>query len=181
MEGGDAGFESEAFDDGGGATGLHVEVGQEAGMALAFEALDEAKHGTVRGDHLVTGMLTEGGEDIGEGGVLEVLGDNVEFDVAKTPDEADELEVTEVRGDPDRTGFAGLIFSGGVVELDFDMGLPVGAGEAACPKEVDESAGEVLVGAASDLRALFWGVLITEGNAKIFEGGPAAARVEPIG
>ena len=170
MEGGDAGFESEAFDDGGGATGLHVEVGQEACMALAFEALDEAKHGTVRGDHLVTGMLTEGGEDFGEGGVFEVLGDNV-----------DELEVTEVRGDPDGTGFAGLIFSGGVVELDFDMGLPVGAGEAACPEEVDESPGEVLVGAASDSGTLFWGVLITEGNAKIFEGGAAAARVEPIG
>lgn len=47
MEGGDAGFESEAFDDGGGSTGLHVEVGQEAGVALAFEALDEAEHGSI--------------------------------------------------------------------------------------------------------------------------------------
>lgn len=47
MKGGDAGFESEAFDDGGSATGFHVEVGQEACMALAFEALDEAEHGTV--------------------------------------------------------------------------------------------------------------------------------------
>ena len=129
----------------------------------------------------MTGMLAQGGEDFGEGGVFEVLGDDVEFDVAKAPDEADELEVTEVRGDPDGTGFAGLILSGGVVELDFDMGLPVGAGEAACPKEVDESAGEVLVGAASDLRALFGGILIAEGNAKVFEGGAAATGVEAIG
>lgn len=129
----------------------------------------------------MTGMLAEGGEDFGEGGVFEVLGDDVEFDVAKTPDEADEFEVTEVRGDPDGTGFAGLIFGGGVVELDFDMGLPIGAGEAACPKEVDESAGEGLVGAASDLGALMGSVLITEGNAKVFEGGAAAAGVEPIG
>ena len=129
----------------------------------------------------MTGMLTEGGEDLGEGGVFEVLGDDVEFDVAEAPDEADELEVTEVRGDPDGTGFAGLIFSGGVVELDFDMGLPIGAGEAACPKEVDESTGEGLVGAASDLGTLIGGVLITEGNAKVFEGGASAASIEPIG
>lgn len=129
----------------------------------------------------MTGMLTEGGEDLGEGGVFEVLGDDVEFDVAEAPDEADELEVTEVRGDPDGTGFAGLIFSGGVVELDFDMGLPIGAGEAACPKEVNESTGEGLVGTASDLGALFGGVLITEGNAKVFEGGASAAGVKPIG
>lgn len=47
VEGGDAGFESEAFDDGGGPTGLHVEVGQEAGVALAFEALDEAEHSSI--------------------------------------------------------------------------------------------------------------------------------------
>lgn len=126
-------------------------------------------------------MLAEGGEDFGEGGVFEVLGDDVEFDVAKAPDEADELEVAEVRGDPDGTGFAGLVFGGGVVELDFDMGLPVGAGEAACPEEVDESAGESLVGAASDSCALFGGILIAKGNAKVFEGGAAAAGVEPIG
>ena len=47
MEGGDAGFESEAFDNGGGTTGFHVEVGEEASVTFAFEAFDEAEHGTL--------------------------------------------------------------------------------------------------------------------------------------
>lgn len=129
----------------------------------------------------MAGVLAEGGKDFGEGGVFEVLGDDVKFDVAITPDEADKLEVAEVWGDPNGTGFAGLIFSGGVVELDFNMGLPVGASEAACPEEIDESAGEGLVGAARDLGTLFEGVLMAEGNAQIFVGGLAASSIEPVG
>ena len=129
----------------------------------------------------MTGVLTEMGEDFGEGWVFEVLGDDVEFDVAIAPDETDKLEVAEVRGYPNGTGFAGLIFSSGVVELDLDMRLPVGAGETACPKEVDECAGEVLVGAATDLCALFESVLSAEGDAEIFEGGSATTKVEPVG
>lgn len=129
----------------------------------------------------MTGVLTETGEDFGEGWIFEVLRNDIEFDVAIAPDEADKFEVAEVRCDPNGTGFAGLIFRRGVVKLDLDVRLPVGAGETACPKEVDESAGEVLVGAAADLRPLFEGVLIAEGDAKIFEGGAAAAKVEPVG
>lgn len=47
VEGGDAGFESEAVDHGGGTTGFHVEVGEKASMTFAFEAFDEAEHGAV--------------------------------------------------------------------------------------------------------------------------------------
>lgn len=46
MECGNAGLESEALNDGGGPTRLHIEIGQKPGMALTFEALDKAEHGS---------------------------------------------------------------------------------------------------------------------------------------
>lgn len=128
----------------------------------------------------MTGVLTKVGEDLGKGWVLEVLCDDVEFDVAEAPDEADELEVTEVGGDPNGAGFAGLIFGGRIVELNLDMRLPVTAGEAARPEKVDKGAGKILIGAATDFGTLFGSVFVTKGHPKVFKGSAAASGVEPI-
>lgn len=123
-------------------------------MTAALETFDEAEHGTFLRDDFMTGVLAEGFEDVGEAGVFEVLRDHGEAEVAKAPDEADELEVAKVGGDPDGTGLAGLLLGGGVVHLDLHVGLPVLGGEAAGPKQIEEGAGEVLIGSEGDAAAL---------------------------
>lgn len=126
-------------------------------------------------------MLPQFREKSGDVWVLKILCDDRELEIPEAPDEADKFEVAEMRCDPDSACLPGQSFCGWVIELDLDMFFPIGGRETACPEQVDESAGKVLVRSPGDDGSLPRSVLITEGGAQVFQGRASAARVRKIG
>lgn len=183
VQGGDAGFEAKAVNDGGGFVGLDVEVGKEGGVALALEFFDEAEHGALLGDDVVAAVAAQVAEDAGQRGILKVLGHDGEAEAAKAENEADELEIAKMGGDPDGAAGVGDFFSlqEAGIELE-EMKLVILVVEAQGPKKVKKGQREGLVrgeGDAFDLirRDVFGG----KGGAEILVGGGAAAVVDGVG